>query len=132
MLQIPRSHWLEMRQHVDHHAPLEACGLLAGQGGLVQKVFALRNELASPTHYRIAPKEQVRAFEEIERNQQELLAIFHSHPAGPPHPSTTDLAEAYYPGIQHLIWSKSGGDWECLSFLLDNGQIQAQEWQLIE
>ena len=33
------------------------------------------------------------------------LAIYHSHPAGPPIPSQTDIAEAFYPDSVYIIIS---------------------------
>lgn len=116
-----------MRAHVGAEAPLEACGLLAGASGRSRQVFLVRNELASATHYSMAPSEQLRAFMEIERAGWELLAIYHSHPNGPPHPSQTDLAEAHYPGVAHLIWTRHGGEWTCRAFLLDGGEVSEVE-----
>lgn len=118
-----------MRAHVAAEAPLEACGLLAGVGGRSVHVFRIENELASPTQFRMEARQQVDAFLQIEKNAWELLAIYHSHPAGPPSPSKTDLAEALYPGVAHLIWSFDLS-WNCRAFLLDGGIIQTLEYEL--
>lgn len=116
----------QMRAQVAAEAPLEACGLLAGAEGRVLKVYALENELRSPTRFRIAPQEQLAAFMEIEEAGWELLAIYHSHPGGPPHPSTSDIAEALYPEALHLIWDGSGPDWQARAF-----RIQGNEYHEI-
>lgn len=129
-LQIGRAHWELMRAHVAAESPLEACGLLAGKDGQARAVYQITNELASREHFRMQPGEQLNAFEEIEKAGLELLAIYHSHPAGPPRPSKTDVAEALYPGVIHLIWSPQNGEWNCAAFLLDEGRVVEQEWML--
>lgn len=123
-LHVARAHWEQMNAQVAAAAPLEACGLLAGAQGASQHIFEITNELASPTHFSMAPSEQLAALLEIERHGWELLAIYHSHPAGPPQPSRTDLAEARYPGVAHLIWAQDAGVWSCRGFLLDGGEIR--------
>lgn len=119
-----------MRAHVAREAPLEACGLLAGSEGLSASVFPIRNEEASLTHFLMDAKQQVQAFMAMERAGCHLLAIYHSHPAGPPRPSRTDLAEVTYPGVVQLIWAQAGG-WDCFAFLLDEGQVQPLKYQLL-
>ncbi|MEX2160442.1 MAG: M67 family metallopeptidase [Anaerolineales bacterium] len=128
---IRREHWEAMRAHVSAEYPQEACGLLAGQGGTSQAAFPIGNELVSPTHFRMDAKQQLETFLAIERAGWQLLAIYHSHPAGPPHPSQRDLQEALYPGVAHLIWSKADG-WTCLAYSLDDGRIQALEYQRLD
>ncbi|UYN89712.1 MAG: M67 family metallopeptidase [Anaerolineales bacterium] len=133
-LRIAPEHMRQMAAHVAASSPLEACGLVAA--GLVAAslggagdessahVFLIQNELASSTHYSMQPRQQLDAFMEMERQGWELLAIFHSHPSGPPAPSQTDIAEARYPGVAHLIWAPDAqGEWRCRAFLLDEGQV---------
>jgi proteasome lid subunit RPN8/RPN11 len=69
------------------------------------------------------PREQLKVLLEIEEIGCELLAIYHSHPAGPEWPSVTDIAEAAYPGVVHLIWHLRAGNWECLGFLIEEQQV---------
>lgn len=131
-IKIARSHWEQMQAHAMEGVPLEACGLLAGKDGQSQAVFQISNELASQTHFRMDAKEQLNAFTAMEHADWDLMAIYHSHPAGPAHPSETDLVEALYPGIAHLIWSPIQGIWSCLAFSLDDGQVQALEFMLTQ
>jgi [CysO sulfur-carrier protein]-S-L-cysteine hydrolase len=89
--------------HVDTHAPLEACGLLAGNNSKVLSVFEVTNQAQSPTRYVMDPIEQLNAFEWIESNKQELIGIFHSHPAGPETVSLIDIAQAAYAVVYVIL-----------------------------
>lgn len=120
-LRLQRDHWEQMYDHVARGAPLEACGLVAGKEGKSVKVFEMENELKSPVRYRVPAKAQLEAFQEMEAAGWELLAIYHSHPAGPATPSATDLAEATYPETAQLIWSPGEDDWRCRAFRIHNG-----------
>lgn len=131
VLRIAKSHFDEMRHFVATQPEAEVCGLLAGRDSTSTRVFAITNDLASPTRFAMNLKEQVDAFLTIEKAGEELLAIYHSHPHGPARPSITDLAEAHYPGVVHLIWSRLDNDWLCKAFLLDGGQIVDLEYELL-
>ena len=95
----------EMIQHALAEHPNEACGLLAGKDGRVEKVYQMTNAEHSPVTYRLDPEEQYRAFMEIEEEGWELLAIYHSHSHSPAYPSATDLELAFYPDSLYLIIS---------------------------
>lgn len=129
-LVLDQPHWEAMRAHVAAENPLEACGLVAGKQGRSSFLFPIRNEAASPTRFRMNGKQQLAAFQEMERAGWDLLAIYHSHPAGPAEPSPTDLAEVTYPGVIHLIWSPAANGWGCRAFLLDNGRALPIEFYL--
>lgn len=114
---LKESHWSQMLAHVAESASMEACGLVAGIDQESSHIYEISNELKSPIRYRMSPKEQLTAFLDMEKNEWDLLAIYHSHPQGPAYPSRVDLSEAAYPGIIQLIWSQAKGKWECKAFL---------------
>jgi proteasome lid subunit RPN8/RPN11 len=110
-----------MRRYVVAQAPLEACGLLAGKNGVVDVVLPIKNAAGSAVRFRMEPRAQLRAFEQIEVSGQEILAIFHSHPKGSSTPSPTDLREAAYP-VVYIIWSPVGRKWQTRGFWIENGR----------
>lgn len=120
-LVIKQAQWQEMLQHVEQHAPLEACGLLAGKSDQVEKVLLVRNQAQSPVRFVMDPYEQLAAFEWIESQGLELVGIFHSHPNGPETASGTDIAEAAYEAVS-VIWSRANGKWSARGFWLGDGQ----------
>lgn len=109
----------KMVAHVDLHAPLEACGLLAGHGTKVETVIEVTNQAQSPVRYVMDPIEQLNAFEWIESNGLELIGIFHSHPSGPETVSPTDVAEAAY-AVVYVILSRKNGGWAPRGFWIEN------------
>jgi proteasome lid subunit RPN8/RPN11 len=121
-LWLPASLWEQMRSDVQRRSPQEACGLVGGVQFHARQVFPVENELHSPVRYRMDPQEQVRIFLSLEKLGWELLAIYHSHPNGPDHPSPTDLAEAAYPETAYLIWFPRQGEWSCRGFLIQDGK----------
>jgi proteasome lid subunit RPN8/RPN11 len=128
---ISRKHWQEMLQHVDKHAPLEACGLLAGRYDRVEKVIAMWNQAQSPVRFVMEPYEQLQAFDWIDSNGLGLLGIFHSHPAGPEIVSATDIAEAAYEVVQ-LIWSRTRGPWQARGFWIEDGNATEVKLQIVD
>jgi len=120
-LVLKKLHLEQMIRHAEAHAPLEACGLLAGRGARVEATLPIANAEQSPTRFRMDPLEQLRAFEWIDARGLDLLGIFHSHPAGPEAVSPTDMAEAAY-DVVHVILSKRDGKWTARGFRIRDQQ----------
>ena len=114
----------QMVTHVQRHAPEEACGLLAGTGGRVTQVYVTENLLHSPVAYEMDPTQQVAAMLALEAAGWDLCGIFHSHPAGPPVPSATDLAQSYYPDAVYVILAPNGSEWGLRGFSLASGRAE--------
>jgi proteasome lid subunit RPN8/RPN11 len=128
-LLMHQAHWERMRAHVESCAPMEACGLLAGIGVTVRRVFVVANQERSQSRFRMEAAEQLRAFHAMEESGLELLGIFHSHPAEAPAgstpghgPSVTDIEEAAYPAV-NVIWSRHEGSWHARGFWIEGGRI---------
>ena len=130
-LLIGKAHWQEILAYVQQHAPLEACGLLAGKDGRVENVIFVRNQVQSRVRFVMDPYEQLKAFDWIESNEMDLLGIFHSHPAGPEGASTTDIAEAAYEVI-HVILSRKQNGWQALGFWIKDGKATEVPLQIVE
>ena len=91
--------------------PNEACALLGGDRvtRTVRTIHAARNPMASPYRYEVDPRDLVEIVDRIEREGDDLVAIFHSHPGGPAVPSPMDVRDARYP-VVHLLASMSRGE----------------------
>ena len=102
VLTFPRPLYAEMVTHVLSIPTLEMCGLLAGQAGVVDRVWPVPNALQSPVAYRMDGPEFAAAMIGCDF---EPLGIYHSHPTGPSVPSPTDVAEAAYPDAVYVVIS---------------------------
>jgi proteasome lid subunit RPN8/RPN11 len=122
-LYLNDEHWNLMREDIIERISEEACGIVAGIEETSCAVFPVTNILHSPVRFRMAPEEQLYVFNQIEDQDLQLLAIYHSHLKGPDRPSPIDIAEAYYPELINLIWSNITGEWNCRGFLIDEGQV---------
>ena len=124
---LSQSQWQHMKDQITQCLPEEACGLLFGNDGKVEAVIPITNGLHSQTQFRMDPGEQVKTLLDMEARGKELIAIYHSHPTGPDHPSQKDNAEFTYPGTIYLIWSPDQGGWCCQAF-----EIQGDGYQSLE
>ena len=129
-LTLTQAQLQQMILHVDLHAPLEACGLLAGLNSKVEAVLEVANQAQSPVQFLMDPIGQWKAFEWIESNGLELLGIFHSHPAGPTVGSPTDLANAAY-AVVHIILSRVDGPWRARAFFIEDGAFSEVLLQIL-
>lgn len=103
MLTITRTDYDQIVQHCQDEYPNEACGILAGHDGAVEKIYAMANAEPSPSFYIMDPQEQFRVLKEMRQTGRELVAIYHSHTGSQAYPSATDVRLAYYPEAVYLI-----------------------------
>jgi proteasome lid subunit RPN8/RPN11 len=96
---------MQIIDHVRCEQPNEACGLLGGREGRVEKVYRLVNTERSPVRYLAEPQGQLHAMLEIEGRSREIVATYHSHVDAPAYPSPIDVEMAYYPDAITLIVS---------------------------
>jgi proteasome lid subunit RPN8/RPN11 len=126
-IRIPVRILSEMRAHAESGLPYEVCGLLGGKGGVVSVRIPVTNSLSSPVEFRMEPREQLAAFIQLESQQLDLLAIYHSHPGGPEHPSAIDLERHLYPHAAAVILAKNEPEWGIQAYWIRNaryGQVE--------
>lgn len=84
----------------------EVCGLIAGDKDGSTRCYAIGNIAPDPERrFEMDPKEQIAALRHMQENDEGLLAIYHSHPHGPPFPSTTDITQHQYPDALFIVIS---------------------------
>jgi proteasome lid subunit RPN8/RPN11 len=103
-----------IERHARDGAPEEVCGILVGHRGDREvdgddpdEVTAHRavDNVADErrTRYELDPETTLAVIEEIENGGDEVVGFYHSHPTGPLEPSSTDEAQATWPGYVYVI-----------------------------
>ena len=126
----------QILSHARRSAPLEACGVIAGEAKgerkLARAVYRCRNAAENPVvEYTIAPEDLVRALSDIERRGLELLGFYHSHPGGGVSPSGIDLAKASWDGASYVIVNLRG---EVASWVWEEeaGRFRREEVEVVD
>ena len=104
-LKLPRSIYKELLQEAEKEAPLEACGLLAGNDKNVHHFYPMTNVDASSQRYSMDPEEQFKVLKNMRKHGWEILGIWHSHPQTPPNLSAVDRELALMPAVVYVIIS---------------------------
>ena len=121
-----------MRAHARRDPAIECCGLLAGCGGAVTRIFPAANAAENPaTSYEIAPKEIFERMREMRAQGIEMLGIYHSHPNGKNEPSPRDIDRAYYSEAAYFIASPlEGAEKPVRAFSIRDGCVTELEIQI--
>jgi proteasome lid subunit RPN8/RPN11 len=128
MLCLSRKQIDEIVEHSKRESPNEACGILAGRGGRVERVYKMTNTDKSVTTFFMEPKEQLRVMKEIRKLNLKMLGIYHSHPGTIAYPSAHDVELAFYPEASYVIISLKDRDNPVIrAFKIANGNIKEEE-----
>ena len=110
MLALSRAAYDVVLDHARADAPREACGVLVGErDGDERRVEAVRrvsNVADAPrVTYELDPEATMAVFDEAEATGRDVVGFYHSHPAGPSHPSETDHVRASWPDYVYVVAS---------------------------
>src|SRR4030043_1512765 len=117
----------EIILHCREIYPNEACGILAGKGRVVQKVYKMTNIENSSVSYMMEPREQFTVMKEMREQGLEMSAIYHSHPQSGVQPSPKDINLAFYPDSLYVILSLIYEEPAIKAFEIKNGLIREVE-----
>lgn len=121
---IPSHIFDEMLVHCKEGYPNEACGILAGSGNEVSKIYKMTNIENSPISYFMDSNEQFKAMKDMRENNLSILAIFHSHPSSAAYPSAKDISLAFYDDAVYIIVSLMGKEPVVKAFSIMEGDIK--------
>ncbi|NIQ38473.1 MAG: hypothetical protein GTN81_07785 [Proteobacteria bacterium] len=130
VMRIPHTILEKMVDHAKGEWPNECCGLLAGKGHIVEKIYQLDNREESRVSYLADPEQQFLAFKEMEDLDLDFLAIYHSHPDSDCYPSRVDIEKAFYTDVLHIIISLKDPASNVKAFRIDrNGKIIEERFE---
>jgi len=121
---IPQHIFDEMIAHCRAGYPNEACGILAGNGREVARLYRMKNADASPVSYLMDSQEQFRAMKSMREEKLSIVALFHSHPDSAAYPSAKDVQLAFYEDSAYVIVSLTGGVPSAKAFFIRNGAVE--------
>jgi len=112
-----------MISHSRSELPNECCGLLLGRSR-IERAVPMRSDPPAPDAYYMDPEQQIAVFTGMEASGEQLLGIYHSHPAGPLEPSGMDLQLAFHPDALYVIISLADAQHpEIGAYRLEEGQF---------
>lgn len=125
-LRLPKDALNQLHRHAEEALPLESVALLFGNVRKLEVVVTrlefLENVAASTTSFAVDPEREYHLLVDAEERGEELVGIFHSHPA-PSRPSSRDLRNMRLNPVVWAIASKSTGSWETRAFLLEGENL---------
>jgi [CysO sulfur-carrier protein]-S-L-cysteine hydrolase len=122
-LTIPNNIFEQMVRQAKAEAPIEACGILAGREGVVEKFYKMTNADNSNDHFTMAPQEQFRIVKDIRTAGRRMLAIYHSHPETLARPSEEDIRLALTPDVIYVIVSLENTEPAIKGFLIEDNNV---------
>ncbi len=124
MFKLERNYIQEIIAHARAEAPIECCGVLAGMGSNVTKLYRTINCEKSSSRYSVEPGELLRIYRELDEKDWRLLAVYHSHPYSDAYPSPIDIKLAQFLDIIHVIVSLNGPEPVVRAFRLADGSVK--------
>jgi len=124
MIHLTIHHTKEIIAHAQASAPHECCGLIGGANHHALTIYRMRNIANDPlVTYEAAPEDLFAAQRSMREREEELLAIYHSHPrSNDPQPSETDVRLAYYPSAVYFIVGLGGQQPELRAFRISENE----------
>jgi proteasome lid subunit RPN8/RPN11 len=126
VLQIRQDLVDQMVAHARRDHPDEACGVIAGPLGSErpERFVPMTNIARSPTFYEYDSTEHLKVWQEMDRNDEEPVVIYHSHTATEAYPSRTDMNLAKEPGAHYvLVSTRHPEDVELRSFRIVEDEV---------
>ena len=123
-LQIPNNIFEQMLRQAKAQAPIEACGILAGKDGAIEKLYKMTNVNKRSDHFMMEPEEQFKIVKDIRAAGLDMLAIYHSHPQTPARLSAEDIRLALTPGVTYVIVSLQDSNCAVVKgFYIENSDV---------
>ena len=112
--------------HAIEQQPSESCAMLfgkkVGDDWNVKEVFLTQNIDNSQTNFTISPEELLKGYQIAQKNQLEVVGVFHSHPNSDAIPSNIDKKFMQNNPVPWIIFSGINNNLK--AYLLDSDIIE--------
>jgi len=96
----------ELLKQAQNDPLTEVCGIIGAFQGIAKNCYPINNIANdSKIKFEMDPQQQIQAMKRMRDRQQELFAIYHSHPTTAATPSSLDICSHQYPLAHYLIVS---------------------------
>ncbi|MCK5640511.1 MAG: M67 family metallopeptidase [Gammaproteobacteria bacterium] len=131
-IQLPRTIINKIMTQAQSSEEDEICGLISAKNETATQVYPVKNIAKEADHlFSMDPKEQINAMRDMRENNEQLFAIYHSHPHAPAVPSVIDVQQANYPDALYLIVSlDTEGVLEMRGFRLGENEVNTVDLEL--
>ncbi|MEN8261614.1 MAG: M67 family metallopeptidase [Pseudomonadota bacterium] len=128
IIKLPRTLTNQMLHLAQIASEFEVCGLIGSRGGIPTTCYPVKNIADRPAvRYDLDVRGHIETMRRMRERNEELFAIYHSHPRSPAEPSAIDLESANYPDALYLIISlDTKGVLEMRGFRLSKNRAAAE------
>jgi len=130
---IPRRLINQILEQAQNSPTREICGLISSKDKHPVRCYPISNKASDPEHhFLLNPREQIDAMREMRERNENLFAIYHSHPDAPAISSVEDIQWSAYPDVLYLIISMSiTGTIQINGFLIQGSSADPMEISLL-
>lgn len=124
-LSLPRTVVNRMLAHAQQNPEQEICGLISRAANQSLCYLPIANRAVDSKHrYQMDEKQLIDSMRALRDNDEELLAIVHSHPSASAQASALDIEQANYPEAYYLIISlNTRGVLEMRAWRISDGNV---------
>ena len=133
-VKLPRNIVNQLLHYTQQNSDSEICGLISCKDDIPIRCYPITNVADNPQQlFALDPAQQIAAMRKMRDHNEQLFAIYHSHPSSPAIPSIIDLEQVNYPDALYLIISlQTRGVLEMRGFYLREKKIIEAPLQITE
>jgi len=132
VIRIKKNVFEDIISHSIKDAPVEACGYLGSENGIILESYPMENIDHNGEHFSFNPVEQFSVLKKARQSGRKLSAVYHCHPSGPAMPSKEDIRKAFDPDIIYIIVSLAGPAPVINAFRIQNGAVENERIEVLE
>ena len=127
-IELPRHLINEILHLAQCSADREICGFIGLDSSKKYHCHPVQNVAKNPdNNFLMATEEQISTLKEMRNNNEEIFAVYHSHPTANATPSTSDIEQSVYSDAYYLIVSlntKGVLEMRCYKLLHDENIVE--------
>ncbi|GAE92694.1 hypothetical protein JCM21714_1705 [Gracilibacillus boraciitolerans JCM 21714] len=132
IIEVPFVIYQEIVKEGQNKLPNEACGLITGKSKKVLTFWPLVNEAHSSHRYYVSKEIVQQNLQKMYKKEEQLLAIFHTHPTTAPVPSPYDIKNHPDDSVDMVIVSYKFDQPKLKWYTKVSSQFKNISWSLVK